>query len=229
MLTEMVLDKLGVFYDDIAKKKHGNCIEISYGYLIDTILMDKGSNATYTLFPVGMQTFNRLIHKIFPVKLNGGNETWYHYILSYIGYKNCGTCSIPKLFGAFSNSPNNSKLGISSICKSCKNIEQAGGYVKYIDSHKKSYSKHSSEIKARQQLYRGERSLRVPLWYDTQKKEIEEFYANCPAGYQVDHIIPLKGKLISGLHVIQNMQYLTDKENLSKGNRVDLDIVNSST
>jgi len=57
---------------------------------------------------------------------------------------------------------------------------------------------------------------RTPAWADLQK--IVEFYKNCPEGYQVDHIIPLRGKKVSGLHVVENLQYLTAKENRNKSN-----------
>jgi hypothetical protein len=57
----------------------------------------------------------------------------------------------------------------------------------------------------------------TPPWADLDA--IKEFYRNCPKGYHVDHIAPLKGKNICGLHVLDNLQYLTATENIKKGNR----------
>ena len=60
------------------------------------------------------------------------------------------------------------------------------------------------------------RKLRVPVWADHEK--IDEMYRNRPDGYHVDHIIPLNGKLVSGLHVHNNLQYLPIQENRLKSN-----------
>lgn len=57
---------------------------------------------------------------------------------------------------------------------------------------------------------------RTPPWAD--RRAIRAFYAACPKGMAVDHIIPLNGKIISGLHVLGNLQYLTPPENSRKSN-----------
>ena len=52
---------------------------------------------------------------------------------------------------------------------------------------------------------------------DQELEAIRLFYVNCPKGCHVDHIIPLsKG----GKHHISNLQYLTPKENMTKGRKV---------
>lgn len=61
-------------------------------------------------------------------------------------------------------------------------------------------------------------ALAMPKWVNID--EIAEFYANCPEGYHVDHIMPLDGENFSGLHVIWNLQYLPAAENVSKSNKI---------
>ena len=65
--------------------------------------------------------------------------------------------------------------------------------------------------------YRASKLQRTPKWADL--KAIRQFYANCPKGYEVDHIVPLQGVNVSGFHVLNNLQYLTKSENSSKSNK----------
>lgn len=65
----------------------------------------------------------------------------------------------------------------------------------------------------------AEKRARMPAWAD--KHAIREFYRNCPEGYEVDHIIPLRGEIVCGLHVLSNLQYLPVEVNRRKGNSFD--------
>lgn len=63
---------------------------------------------------------------------------------------------------------------------------------------------------------RAKQLERTPFWSDLE--QIRKFYMNCPQGMTVDHIIPLRGKLVSGLHVSNNLQYLSLGDNSAKRN-----------
>jgi integrase len=75
---------------------------------------------------------------------------------------------------------------------------------------------------ARKYYRRKDVKDRTPKWVDL--KEVLEFYAKCPEGYEVDHIVPLKGLIdgrpVTGLHALHNLQYLTKAENRKKYNRI---------
>lgn len=85
---------------------------------------------------------------------------------------------------------------------------------------KEDYIKHAFKRRASASANANERRHRVPPW--CQKEQILLFYKNCPKGYEVDHIIPLLGQLVSGLHVIENLQYLTVSENRAKRNKYEV-------
>lgn len=57
----------------------------------------------------------------------------------------------------------------------------------------------------------------TPWWSD--KEKILDFYKNRPQGMHVDHIIPISGKGVCGLHILENLQYLPAIDNLKKGNK----------
>lgn len=78
-------------------------------------------------------------------------------------------------------------------------------------SRTKEYKSHRTGLR------RAARKRRTPQWADLEA--IREFYRRCPAGYQVDHVIPLQGTVVSGLHVENNLQYLTASDNSKKKNK----------
>ena len=68
---------------------------------------------------------------------------------------------------------------------------------------------------------------RMPKWVDKEHIElIKEVYKLAAERtkqfgfpWHVDHIIPLQGELVSGLHVIENLQVIPGTENIKKHNR----------
>lgn len=74
---------------------------------------------------------------------------------------------------------------------------------------------------ARCAAYRAQRRAALlkatPPWADAQS--IRLFYEDCPKGWHVDHIEPLRAKDRCGLHTIRNLQYLPADMNFRKNNR----------
>lgn len=92
-------------------------------------------------------------------------------------------------------------FGVTSTCKDCRS-----------SSFKDYYIKHRGDIIEKSNARIAHIKQATPSWADREK--IKEIYNTCPAGYHVDHIVPLQGTLVCGLHVENNLQHLPAAENL---------------
>jgi hypothetical protein len=73
-------------------------------------------------------------------------------------------------------------------------------------------------------IARARKQNKYPGWAN--KEEIKKIYAQAVLmeretgiKYEVDHIIPLNGENVSGLHVHQNLQIITKQKNIQKNNK----------
>jgi len=144
--------------------------------------------------------------------------------------KICAKCKQTKDLALFYKN-NAYKTGVQSFCKECTILDSTNwrknnpDKVKLIASKwvKQNLSKHSAKSAKRH----AAKLKRTPPWLTSEHyKEIESFYFKSfvktnetRSPYEVDHIIPLQGENVSGLHVPWNLQILTKKDNSSKGNR----------
>lgn len=141
---------------------------------------------------------------------------------TYYEGRSCRKCSKTKRYTA------------NSSCVDCFNTRRAELRLLNIESERKrereSYHKHSHKRKAysklpevravktcRQRTRNATKLNATPKWSNL--GEVALIYKHCPKGYHVDHIIPLKSKVVCGLHVPSNLAIISEFENLSKGNK----------
>lgn len=228
-LTVQLLSKLGLKYDSIARKAWGGKSPILFGDLIHSIFVQGTIPKTAKALGVGEQTLNRTISdKFIPIfgNLTGGGDTWKLTFLDYLGLQNCSDCKNLLPFSEY-HKDSSSRNGICRVCKTCRVVRNAENYKKECtkESHTRSYIKNKEAIKARNALYRAQIDLRVPTWSD--RVEIALVFKGCPEGYHVDHIIPMRGELVCGLHVSENLQYLSEADNIRKSNSFDIEKYNN--
>lgn len=134
----------------------------------------------------------------------------------------CNRCKVEKPFASFSKNKSRT-TGYSHYCKLCVSERN-----KSLDTdHAKHYAKNSDFYKMKA-IYRKKSVKRAtPNWLTTgHKKQIAQIYLHAKdcqvvtgENYHVDHIIPLQGSNVCGLHVPWNLQVLPSDVNIRKNNK----------
>ena len=133
------------------------------------------------------------------------------------GLKKCTSCNLYKKVSDYYKDSNNKTTGLRAKCKSCMNIDSSRHY------------QNNKEYYAEKHLrYKLSKKSAVPVWYsELDSFVLEEAYELCHIReietglkHHVDHIIPLQGVEVCGLHYYKNWQVIPAKENLEKGNKL---------
>jgi hypothetical protein len=181
--------------------KHENIegkLKVSRRKLTAEALLNGMSKTSYSMsrdFGVNESTVVNACKFLWPDKPSSGKVCY--WLLYKYGFKFCTNCSYVKSLDSYAKNSARPD-GLNNHCKNC-----------CLDT-RRDYQK---EYQARR---KANITLRVPSWANLE--EIKKIYKNCPKGYHVDHIIPLQGVLVSGLHIESNLQYLLAEENIKKSN-----------
>ena len=158
--------------------------------------------------------------------------------------KTCTKCSVEQPLSDFYNN-RKAADGKASWCKACQtaankryakaNPEKMAANVrkhyssltpeeKAAHNRKKHENKDKAKLRAKVAKRRAAKLNATPAWADMEAidfvyhaaKAIEEEYGT---KWHVDHIVPLQGDSVCGLHVAGNLQLLSPTKNLSKSNK----------
>jgi len=211
-LTGLILDSLNRHWDEIIYKN------IELGNLIHTILILGSLLKVSKELNIGNKALEYNILKIFGIK--DKRISWRHWLIDKTKYHICVTHNLYLLKTEFSvDNATHNKL--NNICKQCDNNRKYYYRKENLDKcreiSKRHYRNNKSDYLARNAKRKADLLNATPIWADLNK--IKLIYKLRPKDYHVDHIIPLQGELVCGLHVEYNLQYLLAKDNLSKGNR----------
>ena len=195
-LIELYNPQIHKVFDEIAYNNPGLTLE---KFLI-TISKDKYNLKTE--LGISSTTVTRCLTKIFPTRITGSTgDKPCNFLLGLYHFKWCGRCRQVLPFDSFRKN-SALKYGLNSYCKECHASTTA------------------STQAFRQKTYQSAKLHRTPLWANL---DIIKRIYECAEGDHVDHIIPLQGDMVCGLHVETNLQYLSPHDNMVKHNKFKTD------
>jgi len=141
-----------------------------------------------------------------------------HVSERYTANKTC--CECANETANKTKAKNRKKYSLSSVEWGRKNPEKLATYQRNKNSKDKGMRNFWTSN------YRQAKIDRMPSWLSAvDKAAMESVYEYCAGlrrsglDYHVDHIVPLRGKMVSGLHVPWNLQVIYGPANMSKGNK----------
>jgi hypothetical protein len=92
----------------------------------------------------------------------------------------------------------------------------------HLAARRANYARNSAKELARTRRRTGRIRHSELIMSQPELAEVQGMYDFCRIfkSFEVDHVLPLNGATVSGLHVLSNLQVLTRSENRSKGNRL---------
>jgi hypothetical protein len=117
---------------------------------------------------------------------------------------------------------------VKARCRARRNAARAANPGSRKEEKRKDYERHKERYISNSIARKISKKHRTPSWTDPDKilevyKEAARLTKETGIPHRVDHIVPLQGKLVSGLHVSWNLQIITEKQNLLKSNKFDPD------
>jgi len=146
--------------------------------------------------------------------------------------KACTRCGVERPLTEFYKRKE-TKDGRTSHCKQCRNEYRntRPRSKNYRETNRQSYYRNPGPYREAKARRRAAKLQRIPKWREAEWDDFvfSEAYSLAKlrtqitgVPHEIDHVIPLQGDLVSGLHIAENIQVITRLENRQKGNRYEV-------